>query len=853
MKRLFKLMGEDMGKEMKGKLPFGQIPSLHKLFPYVSYDDASGLFFNEGATGFVLRCQPLAGGSLEVQDQLAEFFRSKDNLLEGASLQVMLTASPRIGAIIDHWQRHHVSDYAAFKTKRADFLRTPHGAKEMVTLRDYTLLISMTIPGIAASMADTEEFLRVQASLISTLKHVGLSVDVLDANGLIREVGNILNDGQTGYPEKASWNPLERLSTQILSPDTALTVAEDAVTLNKKVFQSFVPKTAPDYWSLPSMDLLLGDMSAIDSHIPCAFFIHYGIHVLEGQAGALAKQISKRGTLENSLKNALTKWMPGLEEQFNETSAAVKEMQKGERLVVSNLSCTLICDAETLDVAASKLKSIWSRSEWEIAPATYDHFHLLLSSLPMMWTLGKGSQFGKVEGWGPDLAKMGKAKKSITKESQNLLPIVAEWKGQSAPGIPLYGRRGQFFFWNPFGEAFLPGSKAQTDHNFNVCIAGQSGSGKSVFAQELMMNILSVGGRVFVLDYGRSFKKSCQLMKGQHIEFDVRDPMSLNPFTHIPTGTTPEDHANREEMLACLKPTIQAMAAPREGTGDLQNAFIEKGIRHAWETKGQQADVDDIQDYLLNCRSNVARDLGQTLYSFSSKGVYGKFFRGEAEANLTADFVVIETDHLRSHPDLLTVLVQMVIIQIHQTMARGTRDRPTMIMIDEAWKLLAGKSTGAFVAEMNRIARKYKVAIVMATQHMTDYFKPESPAATEAFNASAWKVMLYQEEDVIQAFHEHPQLKVFVQTKGQEKILKSLRSVIPYFSEAAIYGPGVRGAIGRLSLDPYSRLLYSTNASEYQALEERTAKGMDVNEAIEDYLAQLAGKVSSLRIKGEAA
>ena len=299
------------------------------------------------------------------------------------------------------------------------------------------------------------------------------------------------------------------------------------------------------------------------------------------------------------------------------------------------------------------------------------------------------------------------------------------------------------------------------------------------------------------------------------------------------------------------------MAGPKHGTTDLQNAFIEKAIRHAWETHKNACTIEDIRTFLLSHANKVARDLGEALYPFGAEGVYGKFFQGEAEATLNKDFVVIETDHLRSHPDLLTVLVQMVMIHIHQTMSRGSRDRPTMIMIDEAWKLLSGKSTGAFIAEINRISRKYKVTLVLATQHMTDYFNKDAPAATEAFNTAAWKVMLYQEADVIHAFHDHPQLKSFVSHKGQEKLLKSLRSLVPHFSEAAFYGPGVQGAIGRLSLDPYAQLLYSTNAQEYQALEKSVIQeGMNVNEAIEDYLAKReamreAGREAKLEAKRE--
>jgi conjugal transfer ATP-binding protein TraC len=114
----------------------------------------------------------------------------------------------------------------------------------------------------------------------------------------------------------------------------------------------------------------------------------------------------------------------------------------------------------------------------------------------------------KIQGYGPALHRVNLAKKTLTKEVQNLLPLVGEWKGQASPGMLLTGRRGQIFFWSPFSTAFLPNAKnAQTDHNYNVCIAGQSGSGKSVFMNELMVTTLGVGGRVFVLDFGQSFKK----------------------------------------------------------------------------------------------------------------------------------------------------------------------------------------------------------------------------------------------------------------------------------------------------------------------------------------------------------
>jgi conjugal transfer ATP-binding protein TraC len=72
-----------------------------------------------------------------------------------------------------------------------------------------------------------------------------------------------------------------------------------------------------------------------------------------------------------------------------------------------------------------------------------------------------------------------------------------------------------------------------TQGNYNTAIAGKSGSGKSVLLQELMVSIAGSGGRVFVIDVGRSFEHSAKLLGGDFIAFHPGNPLSLNPFTHI--------------------------------------------------------------------------------------------------------------------------------------------------------------------------------------------------------------------------------------------------------------------------------------------------------------------------------
>lgn len=815
-------------------------PCLHQLLPYESYDQDTQLFYNEDSTGFLLIGNPIVGAGLEDQQQMNQFFRQEQNLPEGASLQFLLIASPCIGPHLRYWQEARKGDiFQKLALRRREFLEAKayHDDHDLL-VRDFRILISYTVPGHQTDLLAQQQILNTRKELKSVLKTLGMYCSNGNAEDLIREVGNLVNFKDQVYPHQGQWNEHDSLSKQIIDHDKIFTVQENELLLNEgaTLCRSYTPKISPNYWSLSHMDRFLGGMLESRQKISTPYLINYGIFVDRNQTKSKTKVFTKRESLENSLKGGLSKYMPTLNEQYEEVLDLAKQMQLGERVILSSLSFTIFSTPLKIQEHEQQLRSIWQSCGWTFQPARYDHLPLFLSNLPMTWTLGskKGFMRSVPYGMATNLEKVTKAKKTITKEAQNMLPILGEWKGQSAPGIPLMGRRGQLLFWNPFSTAFLPGStNAQTDHNYNVCISGAPGSGKSVLMNEMMSTVMGVGGKVFVMDMGRSFKKTCQILGGQHIEFDITLPMSLNPFTHIPAGDETNHVLIREEMLAMICPIFQVMAAPKHGTTDLENSYLEQAIRHSWEKYGARSSVDTVKEFLDSHTDLVATNLGQTLYPFSSIGSFGHFFNKEANANFKEKLVVIETDHLRNYPSLMAVVVQMLIIQVNQEMAKGDRMTPFLIIIDEAWKLLSGKGTADFISEATRTARKYKGSIVLGTQHLTDYFKLESPGATEAFNCSAWKIILYQEADVITSLKHHPQLQGFVDSEYKEALLKSIHSSPPHYSEMAIFGPDVNGVVGRLRLDPFSRLLYSTNAEEYRLIEEYIQKGASIEEAIE--------------------
>ena len=819
-----------------------EVEFFSQFLPYKTFDPKTRLYHNEQTSGFILKGRPMVGANLKDQNDLADFFRKLDYLKEGTSLQFLLVANPKCESILNWWGSHRQGAYKGLAQRRIDHLQkltqqTPH---HLSLVRDFQLYISLTVPYVAESLIEQEKLVEIRDTLQEKIRRVGVPMKVLEAPEFLQSFGEIINltSSPTGlFP----WNPYEDLSHQLCCPNQGFRVEKERLLTEKgQSFKAFVPKNRPQEWSLTLMDKFLGQEDREGLDFP--YLLHYGLTICDSQSGEKLKAFGKRESLERSLKSQLAKLMPELKDHYEESLDVVEELQRHEQVCYAGLSVGIFVSPEKMPQAESRFLAHTQKLGFEFVPTTFTHFPLFLSQLPMMWTLKKSRESflpwrRSTQGWGRSLFDLQRAKKTITKEAQNLLPILGEWTGQSSPGIPLVGRAGQLFFWNPYGVAFLPDAQnVQTTGNYNVSIVGQSGSGKSVFLQEMVNTVLGVGGKAFIFDYGRSFEKYCGLLGGQHITFDIGRPTSLNFFTNLPEESSSEAIKNRAEILNCISSTVKVMASHETSLSDLQFSYVEEAVDYVAKTKGRLGEVNDIREYLLKRSAKESKDVGQMLYSYSKEGMYGGFFNDQATMSLDKKLTVIETDELRNHPSLMSVCVQMMIIRINQMMLTSERRFPFMIVIDEAWQLLRGKGASDFIPQATRTARKYKGSIVLATQLLTDYFQESSPGATAAFNTSNWKLILNQPPDAIEGWSSHSQLKEFVATQSLKTHLKSIHSTPPHYSEIGIFNDDIKGVVGRLMLDPFSRILYSTNADEFRRVQEKTTSGLSLNEAIESVL-----------------
>src|SRR5262249_21737009 len=235
-----------------------------------------------------------------------------------------------------------------------------------------------------------------------------------------------------------------------------------------------------------------------------------------------------------------------------------------------------------------------------------------------------------------------------------------------------------------------------------------------------------------------SFEKTVKLLGGEYIEFTPDTHICINPFSSIPQDNEQET----TDALAMLKPVIALMAAPREGTNDLENAHIEKAIKLAWKQKRHHATMTDIAQFLSIEEDMVAKSLGHKLFPYTENGSYGRFFSGPATVDLSSPIILVEFEGLKERKDLQAVVIQMFIVLITNRLYPGDRKRPSSFFLDEASDTLRDKQSVGLVDNAARRFRKYRASLVIGTQSVHDFYV--SPGAQAAFDNSDWLCLLSQ-------------------------------------------------------------------------------------------------------------
>lgn len=816
-KKIANLLGEDSSdsstkekQNIDSDACFSGTP-LSSYLPYEVFDEENSIFINKKSLGFAIEMLPLVGSDNAYQKNINSLF---DEILEeGESIQCLLWTDHRIDSLLDFWEEPRKKMggiYGKIARKRAQTFRNHNQFFPSL----FRFVFSYTLPfdGNLQSNAHLIEKLKVKKEkCLRILRSLAPSARVWKPIDLLDVVGGMINFSSETKPIIPRWNPLQPLASQI-PRGSSLEIREGQLIANhqpKLAFKSFRVVDFPDFWSLAQMQHLIGDVERDSFRLICPFYLHFAVHCPNQSLAEQKFKVREKFVEKQGQSSMFLKMIPQLADELKEIQYARKEIYQGARYVWTNLSVGIWSKSERIIQSEEILKGIFRNNRFTLVENQAFPLAAFLSALPLSLT-------EYVKG----LKSLNFFRTTLNRECGNYVPLQGEWYGTlKSPGVLLAGRRGQLMNWNAFDN----------EHgNYNIAVVGRSGSGKSVFMQELIFNGLGTGAKVFVLDVGRSFVKLCHTLDGQFIEFSRESTICLNPFSKFPLNNITE----LNDCIILLKSIIANMADPINGMNSEQNSLIEEAIKEVWKVKQSEASITDVANWLKQHDDQQARSIGRMLFPYTRDGVFGHYFTGKSNVDFENPFVLIELEELKEKKDLQAVVLQLLILTITDQAFLGDRKTRFYICVDEAWDLLRAKQTGPFIETLARRLRKYNGSLIVGTQQLEDF--DSSPGAQAAYANSDWVCFLPQDDKSIENLKRESKMP-----EGKIQALHNLNTIHGIFSEVLIC-QGKSYSTHRLWLDPFSNLLYSTQATDYTRIQDLRKQGKNLEDAIEMILEERA-------------
>jgi conjugal transfer ATP-binding protein TraC len=774
--------------------------SLSSYLLYEAYDPDSGIFALEDRLGVVFECLPKTGVGQETL-QVLEALYAATFLPAGTAIQIMLYASPNVASHLEAWYQARATGelFRKMAERRLAMLKGDLSGISAAPLRDFRLIISVTAP----PSQDIDTTKEISAKVEGLLESMHLFPRKLSGNGLIALLFELLNPG---HPPEAtpSWNASLPIREQVIFADSPLEIKPDRLNLDRHQIKSLSVKQYPEEPITPDRtNHLIGDpLKGIDQ-IPIPFLYVLNVILLDWDRSVKSVETKASLVTYQSL-GFLARLLPKIQEKKNNFDLLLKGIADGGRLVKAYFNVLLYGrEEDPLERITQQVSGLFRKQGFILQEDYLIHLPMLLSSLPM--------------GLNPEEEKrlLKRARTMLSSNAASLAPICADWKGTGSPTINLVSRRGQLMLVDPFDS---PG-------NFNLVTAGAPGNGKSGMGQEICYSHRSMGERSWVIDRGRSYLKLCDHMGGEFIEFKPERSPCLNPFSRV------KSLDGEESDMDLLVPILGQMASPSRPVSDLERAFLEQAIRRAYEKRKSSSTITTVAEELADTDDPRARDLSTMLYPYTRNGRYARFFEGEATLQSDNLFVVLELEELQNKPDLKGVVLLLLIYHIQSEMFLGSRFQKKLLVIDEAWDLLGEGNTAKFMERCARLLRKYRGGLHVITQGIGDLARTEAGMAVLA-NSDHLFLLRQKPESLLRLKESN----LILMHDPLFELLSSVHTVPGHYAEIYVRTPTGSG-IGRLMLDRFTQMVYTSRAEEVAQIEAYRKKGLPLVEAIERCLA----------------
>lgn len=780
-----------------------------------AYDAEASVFFmaselGEYHLGALWVGSPLLGADAGTVNKLRSALSIP--LPAGSYIQVMLFSDPDVKWATDAYLNNKNSTenpvLAEYGRRRAEFIL--HGKDEPlitssgVLLNSQRLIVTLKTPcGSPPNDEEIAEVSELADKLQESMKAAGMHLNRQDHVGyvsLMRKINHIYDEDDFAYEEN------QPLREQVFHPGDSVDPHKTSITFDgqHQYHAKFMSvKHYPKKASLSVMNYMIGDPAGLVNQLTDPFMLTMTIRYPD-QTKKSSAVTRNAMFIKHQVFGPTAHLIPSLGLKNEGFNILEREMVgNGAVLCEFNLTLALFSrDLKKLNRLTAGMQTYFAA----IAIEMREDKRILRALWNLMLPLNTTDA---------GIKGLFRFQSKAVAHAVQFLPVIGEWQGTGMSATSIFvSPRGQPVLFDLY--------ESPTNYNFNLI--AESGAGKGVVAQSIVMDLLAEGSQVWVIDKGNSYKKPCALVDGEYLQFRDESGLCLNPFTHI---------IDIDDEMDLLKAMLSKMAAPKKGLNDYQTSMLVQAIKGTWSHYGTQSSITAVADWCLSHKDVRVQDIGSQLFDFTRHGSYGRWFDGDNNLQFHKRLVVLELEELSQRPHLQDVVLLQLISKVNQEMylaKRHNKARKKVLIVDEAKDLIDDPLMSLALASAGSRVRKYEGALGIITQSIANLYRSEGGrviAENSAFNI----VMMQKSESIDAAIaEEHFKIDAYGEWR-----MRALHTVPGRYSEMMIKRGDDYGVM-RLVIDRFSQVLFSSKGAERNEILDAIDRGEDVVEAIDKFI-----------------
>ena len=284
----------------------------------------------------------------------------------------------------------------------------------------------------------------------------------------------------------------------------------------------------------------------------------------------------------------------------------------------------------------------------------------------------------------------------------HFIPSSSPWAGENFAPCPFYPKDSPVLMHcvTSGGTPFrLNLHYGDLGHTF---ILGPTGSGKSTLLATLAAQFRRYPDiTIYCFDKGMSMYALCEAVGGSHYEIAADDSeLRFCPLQYL---ATPAERSWAAEWVSSIFELNNLQLTPEQHT-EISSAV---NVMHENGERTLTALYNALQDLTLR----------EALNDYIGNSTGGNILDADEDSLALSSFTVFEMEELMNLNDRFKIPVLLYLFRRIQNALSG---QPAIIMLDEAWLMLANPVFREKIREWLKVLRKANCAVIMATQSIQD-------------------------------------------------------------------------------------------------------------------------------------